>query len=109
MANEQGPQAFKNILNNRQHVKPPSYQWQDLALRVIEELNIPNHKRNSAFKVCKQYTKIQIEKALNDTKELVSGEEKWKYFFKLLNNLTKQKIAEVNQQSKLKKSKFKAS
>jgi len=63
--------------------KPPAYQWQELALRVIEELSIPNFKRNAVFKVCQEKPKYIIEKALNDTKELCQTGEKWKYFFKV--------------------------
>lgn len=64
--------------------KPPAYQWQDLALRIIKELNIPSYKRNSVFKVCKDYDKDFVEKALDDTKELCQISEKWKYFFKVI-------------------------
>jgi len=63
----------------------PAYAWQDLALRVIKELNIPDFKKSAVFKVCKQKSKIYIEKCLNDTKELCQSGEKWKYFFKLIN------------------------
>ncbi len=64
--------------------KPPAYQWQDLALRVIDELHIPNFKRNSVFKACKDNDKYFIERCLADTKELAEGTEKWKYFFKVV-------------------------
>ena len=104
-----GPIKFDDILRDKKAVKPPAYQWQDLALRVIDELNVPGPKRNSVFKVCKQYTKTQIEKALNDTEELAETGDRWKYFFKVLDNLTKQKIAEVDQRLQSKKSKPKAS
>ena len=73
------------LLNNKKEgQKPPAYQWQDLALRVIKELAIPNFKRSSVFKVCKDYNKDDIEKALNDTKELCQEGERWKYFFKVI-------------------------
>lgn len=64
--------------------KPPAYEWQDLALRIIKELNIPKFKRNSVFKICKDNSKDFIEKCFNDTKELCKDGEKWKYFFKLI-------------------------
>jgi len=63
----------------------PAYAWQDLALRVIKELNIPNFKRSAVFKVCKEKPRSFIEKCLNDTKELCRDGEPWKYFFKLVN------------------------
>ena len=62
--------------------KPPAYEWQDLALGIIKELNIPGFKRSAVFKACKQYSKAVILSALNDTKELCQTGERWKYFFK---------------------------
>lgn len=85
MAINSGPQKFKDILKKKKTVKPPAYEWQDLALRVIVELNIPPYKKNAVFKVCKQHPKQFIEKCLNDTKELCRTDEEWKYFFKLVN------------------------
>lgn len=64
--------------------KPPAFPWQELALRVINELSMPNFKRNAVFKVCKENPKVFIERCLNDTKELCQTGEKWKYFFKLV-------------------------
>lgn len=64
--------------------KAPAYEWQDLALRVIKELSVPNNKRNSVFRVCKQYNKAIVEQAMNDTKELCQTGEKWRYFFKVI-------------------------
>lgn len=81
---------IKDIFKNKpQSVKPPAYEWQDLALRVINELGVPGFKRNSIFKACKQYPKVMIEKAMNDTKELCEDGECWKYFFKVLADLEK--------------------
>ena len=79
------PQNFKDIIKNKKTiVKSPAYQWQDFALKIIEELNIPGFKRNSVFKVCKDNSQEFIEKAFNDTKELCQSGEMWKYFFKLV-------------------------
>lgn len=75
---------IKDIFANKKTVKPPAHEWQDLALRIINELGIPGFKRNSVFKVCKEKDKAFIEKCLNDTKELAQGGEQWKYFFKLI-------------------------
>ena len=71
-------------MKNRVVKKSPAYQWQDLALKVINELNIPNNKRSSVFRVCKQRTRQIVERAMNDTKELCKTGEKWRYFFKLI-------------------------
>ena len=82
---KKGFQDLSSIFaNKKEGQKPPAYQWQDLALRVIKELAIPNFKRSSVFKVCKDYDKNDIEKALNDTKELCQEGERWKYFFKVI-------------------------
>ena len=97
-----GPQDIKSILSARQSNlpasygearragKPPAYEWQDLALKIIAELGVPNFKKNSVFKVCKENSKTFIEQCLNDTKELCKTGECWKYFFKLVekNNFT---------------------
>lgn len=89
MKDDVGPQKISFILNNvtetvAQKPKPPAYEWQDLALRIISELAVPGFKRNSVFKACKDNSKDFIEKCLNDTKELCKDGEKWKYFFKLV-------------------------
>lgn len=69
--------------------KPPAYQWQDLALRIIKELNVPNFKRGSAFKVCKENPPELINRLVGETKELCKTGEKWKYFFKLIDKARK--------------------
>lgn len=77
--------SFKDILDNKKKApKPPAYEWQDLALRIIQELGIPGFKRNSVFKVCRDFPKEVVLRAMSDTKELASGADQWKYFFKVL-------------------------
>ena len=75
---------IKEILKSKKTEKAPAYQWQDLALRVIKELHIPNFKRSAVFKVCKDNSRAVIEQALNDTKELCNTGNKWQYFFKII-------------------------
>ncbi|MEI8361045.1 MAG: hypothetical protein WCG01_02870 [bacterium] len=75
---------FARLNTEKQRVKPPAYEWQDLALRIIAELGVPNFKRASVFKVCKNYSKEEIERALNDTKELCKTGNRWAYFFKVI-------------------------
>mgnify|MGYP007016038780 CR=1 FL=1 len=82
-------EKISDIFQKSTPKKPPAYQWQDLALRIIEELAIPNFKRNSVFKSCKENSKDFIEKCLDDTKELAHEGEKWRYFFKLVNQKNK--------------------
>jgi len=79
-----GPEKIGDLVNKRQAKKPPAYEWQDLALRVIKELNIPAFKRSSIFKAVKEQPKNFILQCLNDTKELCQTGSKWKYFFKLI-------------------------
>jgi hypothetical protein len=78
---------IKDIFNSRMaQKKPPAHDWQDLALRVIKELSIPDFKRGSVFKICKEISKREIEQSLNDTKELCKSGLKWKYFFKVISS-----------------------
>jgi hypothetical protein len=81
------PTSFADIFKARAAqapVKAPAYPWQDLALRVIKELSIPNFKRSSVFKICKEKTAQEVERAINDTKELCKTGDQWKYFFKVV-------------------------
>ena len=84
MKTNKGLEKFSDIIRASKAKKPPAYQWQELALRVIEELCIPRFKRSAVFKACKDNPKNIIEKCLNDTKELCQTGQKWKYFFKLI-------------------------
>ncbi|NTU98809.1 hypothetical protein HGA64_02280 [Candidatus Falkowbacteria bacterium] len=82
---DEGFSAFGDVLKNRVPAKKaPAYEWQDLALRVIKEMSVPNMKRNSVFKICKLHSKQEVEQAMNDTKELCQTGEKWRYFFKIV-------------------------
>lgn len=65
-------------------VKAPAYEWQDFALRIIKDLAVPNFKRSSVFKICKDMPSSTVERALNDTKELCKSGDAWKYFFKVI-------------------------
>ncbi len=65
--------------------KAPAYKWQDLALKIIKELNIPANKKSSVFKVCKMKPPEFVLKCLIDTRELCETKQKWQYFFKLVN------------------------
>jgi len=87
MTEKNQPQSLGDIFANRQQKpvkKAPAYEWQDLALQIIKELDIPNFKRNSVFKTCKDHPKEFVKQCLNDTKELCETGEKWKYFFKIV-------------------------
>jgi len=77
-------QSLSDIFKAKKTIKAPAYPWQDLALRVIKELSIPNFKRSSVFKICKEKPASQIEMAMNDTKELCKTGAAWKYFFKII-------------------------
>lgn len=77
-------QSLSDIIKHKNNKKPPAYAWQELALLIIKELSIPDHKKSSVFKVCKNKTEQKIKLALNDTKELCKSGDKWKYFFKII-------------------------
>lgn len=79
------------IKAKQQQKKAPAYPWQDLALRIIKDLKIPNFKRSSVFKLCKDLPPHLIERALNDTKELCHNSSAWKYFFKICATYTEKK------------------
>jgi hypothetical protein len=79
------PQSIKDIFGNKpKPKKPPAHQWQDLALQIIDQLDVPAFKRNSVFLICKKHSRAYVERCLNDTKELCKTGEKWKYFFKVI-------------------------
>lgn len=84
MPTDKGLEKIGDLFQNTSKKTAPAYAWQDLALRVIKELNIPDFKRSAVFKVCKQKSKTFIEACLNDTKELCKTGEQWKYFFKVV-------------------------
>lgn len=91
---DQGFQQLGDIFQTKEaKPKAPAYQWQDLALQIIKDLGVPNFKRNSVFKICKEVDKNTIESCLADTKELVKGGEAWKYFFKVIADRQKKKPA----------------
>jgi len=85
---DQGFQKLGDYLTGAKNPrkKPPAYEWQDLALKVIKLLNIPSFKKNSVFKAVKDLPKSVIETAMNDTLELCETGEKWRYFFKIIDN-----------------------
>ena len=84
MQTDKGMEKLSDLFIAKKSKKMPAYAWQDLALRVIKELNIPGFKRSAVFKLCKQRPRTYIEKCLNDTKELCRSGAKWKYFFKII-------------------------
>lgn len=75
---------FSQFSQQSAKVKPPAHEWQDLALKIISEMGVPNFKRNSVFKICKDNAKETVERALNDTKELCKTGNRWAYFFKVI-------------------------
>lgn len=85
MSIDKGPEKIGDLFKSKtKRVALPAYAWQELALRIIKDLNIPNFKRSAVFKVCKEKPRTFIEKCLNDTKELCREGEPWKYFFKIV-------------------------
>ncbi len=86
MKKDNGFENIKDIFEKKtESKKAPTYRWQELALNIIKELNIPNNKRSSVFKICKENPRAFVEQSLNDTKELCESGDRWRYFFKLVN------------------------
>ncbi len=104
MEKDLGPQKISFIINPpagvpaKPLIKPPAHPWQDHALSLIKELNVPGFKRNSMFRVCKENSRELIEKALAETKELCESGEKWKYFFKVIDSLRNNRLATPQEQ-----------
>lgn len=85
-------QSLADIMKKKQKtVKPPAYPWQELALQIIKDLHIPPFKKSSVFRACKTHPAHIIKTALNDTKELCPTGDSWKYFFKIIDNVNKNK------------------
>jgi len=95
MKKNEGFKSIADIINSRRSgIKPPAYQWQDLALKIIKDFGVPNFKRSSVFKICKDIPKNIVQACVDDTKELCQSGEKWKYFFKLISEFGKENKAE---------------
>ncbi|MFA5126512.1 MAG: hypothetical protein WC465_00745 [Patescibacteria group bacterium] len=77
-------QKIGDIFSQKKTIKPPAYEWQDLALKIIHDLAVPNFKRSAVFKVCKENPRAFVEKCFDETKELAHSGESWRYFFKLI-------------------------
>ncbi len=93
MKKDEGFKSLQDIfLNRAPKVAPPAYQWQELALRIIKDLAIPDFKKSSVFKICKENSKDFVEKCLNETKELCKKGESWKYFFKVVASIKEEQL-----------------
>jgi hypothetical protein len=79
----QNMDSIQDIFKSKKITKAPAHMWQEMALKIITELNVPPFKRSSVFKVCKNLERNFIEKCFDDTKELAKGKDAWRYFFKL--------------------------
>lgn len=84
-------ESLSDIFKNKKDSKPPAYPWQELALTIINDLKVPNNKRSSVFKICKENHPETVKRALSDTKELCKTSSAWRYFFKLIEESKKTK------------------
>jgi hypothetical protein len=87
MKKDNGFKTISDVFKNKPQIKTPkspAYQWQDMALKIIADLDIPLNKKSSVFKACRDNNKIFIERCVTDTKELCKKGEQWRYFFKVL-------------------------
>jgi hypothetical protein len=67
---------------NRDYKKLPKYEWQELALDIIEKLKAEN--KGLIFKICKKHPKSYVMHCLSETLELAKGDKKDRYFVKLI-------------------------
>jgi hypothetical protein len=88
---DEGLQSLGSLFSQKKQEgkKPPAYQWQDLALQLVKELNPPPFKKSSIFKICRDSSREFVEMCLNDTRELCKSGDRWKYFFKVVANRQK--------------------
>jgi len=93
MKKDEGFQSLGDIFvkKKKDGKKPPAYQWQELALKIILELSVPPLKKSSIFKVCRDYPKEYVERCLTDTKELCKGGDGCLYFLKVISDGGKKK------------------
>lgn len=89
MSNDPSFQKIGELLKRPAKAKAPAYPWQDLALKIIKDLNVPPFKKSAVFKVCRDLPEHGVVQCLIDTKELCQTGEKWKYFFKLVSEKNK--------------------
>jgi len=73
---------LKDILKEKVAISTPKYEWQELALDIIKKLKASN--KGLIFKICKKYPKSFVMHALEETLELAKGDNKDRYFIKLI-------------------------
>ncbi len=86
---DDGLQSLGGLFGKVEEKKPPAYQWQEVALNIIKEFNVPFNRKSSVFKACKDKHKNVVARCITDTRELCKSGEKWRYFFKLINESSK--------------------
>lgn len=79
--------------------KPKRYQWQDLALEIINSLYDGQNKKSSIFMLCKNNPRI-AKIAWLESKEL--NVLKTAYFFKVYSNIKKTYESHSNENSQQK-------
>ena len=75
-------ESIASILKTKKQSKVPAYQWQQLALDIIESLQDGETKKSSIFKCCKR-DEQRARWAWNECKEL--GKPFVRYFLKVFN------------------------
>jgi hypothetical protein len=85
-SNESGWQKIDKIFSSKKNIRPAAYDWQDFALKIIDELKVPSYKKSVIFQICRDYPKNILDHALIDTHELCKTGAKWRYFLKILSN-----------------------
>lgn len=82
-------QNIRELFNRKPQKKPPTYQWQELALEVLEKIPNAYTKKASVFKACKKDPHL-ARLALLDSIEL--DKRYVLYWLKVFNELCKKPL-----------------
>lgn len=70
-------------------VDAPKYEFQDTALEIIQRLGVPQNKKSSVFKVCKEENQAHVEAAYRFAVDYPNPKLKSQMFFWKLNEVKK--------------------
>jgi len=82
-----GVETFEELLRPD---APIRYDWQYLALEIIEKLDVPENKRSAFFKACKE-NQARCQAALTFAVDFPNPKLRWNMFFVKYNELKNRK------------------
>lgn len=92
-------EPIKNIISTQKKrvpVKAPTYKWQELPLKILNEFDVVDNEKSSIFKHCKDNPQKALI-AYNECVEL--GKKNAPYFFKLMSIYMRRKTSEFKKSS----------